>query len=234
MDTFLKALEAYQRFDPPGWVALYKQVHPWAGIAVALVGAILLFFGGGRLFRVLAGPLGALIGLAWTDVVLTRLGLTGMDPRVPLAVAGFFALLGFGLPPAVIYLGAGIPVGLLGGEIAGPDNYLLGFGPGFIIGGVIAVLMHRPLSALLASMLGGWLLVLGAMSGLAPHTPHVATAAAQPWVVVGAAALFAVAGAVYQIVIRPPPPQAEDGKDGQRVDTRQALERRWSASQDGG
>jgi hypothetical protein len=234
MDTFLKALEAYQRFDPPGWVALYKELHPWAGIAVSLVGAILLFFGGGRLFRLVAGPLGALIGLAWTDVVLSRLGFTGLDPRIPLAVAASFALLGFGLPPAVIYLGAAIPVGLLGGEIAGPENYLIGFGPGFIIGGVLAVLMHRPLSAILASLLGGWLLVLGAMAGLAPHTPHVATAAAQPWGVVAAAALFAVAGAVYQIVIRPPPVPPEEGKDGQRVDTRQALERRWSTSQDGG
>jgi hypothetical protein len=234
MDTFLKALEAYQRFDPAGWVALYKHVHPWAGIAASLVGLVLLLFGGGRLFRVLAGPLGALIGLAWTDVVLARLGLTGMDPRMPLVVSTFFALLGFILPPAVIYLGAGIPVGLLGGEIAGPDNYLFGFGPGFIIGGVIAVLLHRPLSALLASLLGGWLLVLGAMAGLAPHTPHVATAAGQPWVVVGAAALFALAGAVYQIVIRPPPAPGDEGSDGKRVDTRQALERRWSASQDGG
>jgi len=234
MDNFLNALEAYQRFDPAGWVALYKQLHPWAGIAMALVGAILMFFGGGRLFRVVAGPLGAVIALAWTELVLSRLGFTGLDARIPLAVAAFFALLGFGLPPAIIYLGAGIPVGLLGGEIAGPDNYLIGFGPGFIIGGVLAVLMHRPLSALLASALGGWLLVLGAMAGLAPHTPHVATAAAQPWGVVGAAALFAVAGAVYQIVIRPPPAHDEEAKDGQRVDTRAALERRWSASQDGG
>jgi hypothetical protein len=233
MDTFLKALEAYQRFDPPGWVALYKQVHPWAGIAASLVGLVLLLFGGGKLFRVLAGPLGALIGLAWTDVLLARLGLSGMDPRMPQLVSALFALLGFALPPAVIYLGAGIPVGLLGGEIAGPDNFLIGFGPGFIIGGVLAVLLHRPLSAILSSLVGGWLLVLGALAGLAPYTPHVSTFAGQPWGVVGAVALFAVAGAVYQIVIRPPPVHGEEGKDGQRVDARPALERRWSA-QDGG
>ncbi|MGZ3459571.1 MAG: hypothetical protein ACXU86_13845, partial [Archangium sp.] len=94
MDTYLEALKAYQTFNPAGWVALYRVLPMWAGLASCVAGLVLLLVGGGRLFRVLAGPLGALIGLGWTSVLLAKFGETGTDPRLPTAIAAGLAVLG--------------------------------------------------------------------------------------------------------------------------------------------
>jgi len=48
---------------------------------------------------------------------MTKLGLSGLDPRLSTAVAAVLLVLGFLFPPAIVCLGVGIPVGLLGGQI---------------------------------------------------------------------------------------------------------------------
>ncbi len=238
MDAYLEALKAYQTFDPAGWVALHRLLPPWAGLVCCLGGLVLLLFGGGRLFRVLAGPLGALIGLGWTGVLLTKFGVAGADPRLPGAAAAGLSVLGFLFPPIVIYLGVGIPVGLLGGEIAKPHDFLIGFAPGFILGGMVAALLHRQVSAILASAVGAWVLVIGALAALHPFGGLVSAMASQPWGLLVAAGFFAIAGSVYQIAVRPSPEEAERQQtEHQKLKTRQAeqdaLEKRWSASRGG-
>jgi len=203
VDAYLEALKAYQTFNPAGWVAIYRLMPMWAGIVSCVVGLGLLLFGGGdRVFRVVAGPLGALIGLGWTGVLLAKFSVVA-DPRLPAAAAAVLAVLGFLFPPAIIYLGVGIPVGLLGGEIAGPKDYLVGFAPGLILGGLVAAVLHRHVSAIIASVLGGWLLVIGAMAALHQFGGLVSAMASQPWGIIIAAGLFAIAGSVYQIAVRP-------------------------------
>ncbi|MFL5352632.1 hypothetical protein [Archangium sp.] len=238
MDAYLEALKAYQTFNPAGWVALYRLLPMWAGIVSCVLGLALLLFGGGKLFRVLAGPLGALIGLGWTGVLLAKLNITGMDPRLPGIVAAVLALLGFLFPPAIVFLGVGIPVGLLGGEIAGPADYLVGFAPGFLLGGVVAAVLHRQVASILASVLGAWLLVIGAMAALHQFGGLVSAMASQPWGLLVAAALFAIAGSVYQIAVRPSPEESERQlAERQKLKARQAeqkaMEKRWSASRGG-
>jgi hypothetical protein len=238
MDAYLEALKAYQTFNPAGWVALYRLLPMWAGIVSCVLGLTLLLFGGGKLFRVLAGPLGALIGLGWTGVLLTKFGITGLDPRLPGIVAAVLALLGFLFPPAIVFLGVGIPVGLLGGEIAGPADYLVGFAPGFLLGGVVAAVLHRQVASILASVLGAWLLVIGAMAALHQFGGLVSAMASQPWGLLVAAALFAIAGSVYQIAVRPSPEESERQlAERQKLKARQAeqkaVEKRWSASRGG-
>ncbi|PTL83746.1 hypothetical protein [Vitiosangium sp. GDMCC 1.1324] len=238
MDAYLEALKAYQTFNPAGWVAIYRLMPMWAGIVSCVVGLALLLFGGGRLFRLLAGPMGALIGLGWTGVLLAKFGITGMDPRLSSVVAVVLTVLGFIFPPAIVYLGVGIPVGLLGGEIAGPNDYLVGFGPGLILGGVVAAVLHRHVASILASILGGWLLVIGAMAALHQFGGLVTAMASQPWGLIIAAGLFAIAGSVYQIAVRPSPEEAErQHAERQRLKTRmaeqKALEKRWTASRGG-
>ncbi|HEX8434573.1 hypothetical protein [Archangium sp.] len=233
MEAYLQALKAYQTFNPSGWVAIYRLLPMWAGLVSCAVGLTLLLFGGGRLFRLIAGPMGALIGLGWTGMLTAKLGLP-LDPRLPTAAAALLALVGFLFPPAVIYVGVGVPVGLLGGEIAGPSDYLIGFVPGFILGGVVAVVLHRPVSAILASALGAWLLVIGALAALHPFTGMVTAMARQPWGLIIAAGLFALAGSVYQIAVRPSPEEAERQQaERQRLKERKAeqraLEKRWGA-----
>lgn len=237
MDSYLEALKAYQTFNPAGWVAIYRVLPMWAGLVCCGVGLGLLLFGGGRAFRALAGPMGALIGLGWTGVVLTKLGVAG-DPRLPTAAAGVLAVLGFLFPPAIVYLGVGIPIGLLGGQIAGPNDFLIGFAPGLILGGLVAAVLHRHVAAILASILGAWLLVIGAMAALHQFGGLVSAMASQPWGLIIAAGLFAIAGSVYQIAVRPSPEEAERQEaERQRLKMRQAelkaTEKRWSAPRGG-
>ena len=233
MEPYLQALKVYQTFNPSGWVAIYRLLPMWAGIFACFVGLGLLLFGGGRLFRVLAGPLGAVIGLAWTGVLLTKFGQP-MDPRNPTIAALVLMLLGFIFPPAIIFLGVGIPVGLLGGELAGPGDYLLGFAPGLLLGGLVAAVLHRHVSAIFASLVGAWLLVIGALAALHQFTGLVTAMANQPWGLIIAAGLFALAGSVYQIAVRPSPEEAER-QDAERERLKQrkaeqkALEKRWGA-----
>jgi hypothetical protein len=233
LEQYLQALKVYQTFNPSGWVAIYRLLPMWAGIIACAVGLALLLFGGGRLFRVLAGPLGALIGLAWTGVLMTKFGL-GMDPRNPTIAALVLMLLGFLFPPAIVFLGVGIPVGLLGGELAGPGDYLIGFVPGLLLGGLVAAVLHRHVSAILSSMVGAWLLVIGALAALHQFGGLVTAMANQPWGLIIAAGLFALAGSVYQIAVRPSPEEAERQEaERQRLKQRKAeqkaLQKRWGA-----
>ncbi|WNG60636.1 hypothetical protein F0U59_42460 [Archangium gephyra] len=237
MDSYLEALKAYQTFNPAGWVAIYRLMPMWAGIVSCVVGLAMLLFGGGRVFRLVAGPLGALIGLAWTSVLFTKFGMS-MDPRMPTAVAAVLTVLGFIFPPAIIYLGVGVPIGLLGGQIAGPNDFLVGFAPGLILGGLVAAVLHRHVAAIIASLLGGWLLVLGAMAALHQFGGLVSAMASQPWGLIIAAGLFAIAGSVYQIAVRPSPEEEERQlAERQRLKMRQAelkaTEKRWSAPRGG-
>jgi hypothetical protein len=238
LDAYLAALKAYQTFNPSGWVAIYRLLPMWAGIVCCVLGLLLLLFGGGRFFRVLAGPMGALIGMGWTGVLLAKFGVAGTDPRLPAAAAAVLAMVGFLFPPAVVYLGVGIPVGLLGGEIAGSKDYLVGFAPGLILGGLVAAVLNRQVSAILASILGAWMLVIGALAALHQFGGLVTAMASQPWGLIIAAGLFALAGSVYQIAVRPSPEEVErQNAERQRLKMRKAeqkaLEKRWSASRGG-
>jgi hypothetical protein len=238
VDAYLQALKAYQTFNPSGWVAIHRLLPPWAGIVCCVLGLTLLLVGGGRFFRALAGPLGALIGLAWTGVLVSKLGVSGWDPRFTTAAAAALALLGFAFPPLIICLGVGIPVGLLGGEIAGPGDFLIGFAPGFILGGLVAMVLHRHVAAILSSMAGAWLLVIGALAALHPFGELATAMASQPWGLIVSASLFALAGGVYQLAVRPSSKQGERQQSErqllkQRQGERRVLEKRWSASQGG-
>jgi hypothetical protein len=232
MEGLLQALKAYQTFNPSGWVALYRLLPMWAGIVCCVVGVTLLLAGGGRMFRVLAGPIGALVGLWCTPIVAAKLGVPDLVPRLPVIVAAVLMALGFLFPPAITFVGLGVPLGLVAGQIAGPQDFLLGFAPGFIIGGLVGALLHRVVSALVASVVGAWVLVIGALAALHQFGGLVAAVASRPWGVIIAAALFAVAGAVYQLAVRPTPEDADKQRaERERLKQRQAeqraLEKRW-------
>lgn len=232
MEGLLQALRAYQTFNPSGWVAIYRLLPMWAGIVCCVVGVTLLLYGGGRMFRVLAGPIGAVLGLWCTNIITSRLGMTEVIPQLPTIVAAVLLAVGFLFPPAITFVGLGVPLGLLAGQIAGPQDFLLGFAPGFIIGGLVGALLHRVVSALVASAVGGWVLVIGALAALHQFGGLVAAVASRPWGVIVAAALFAVAGAVYQLAVRASPEEADKQRAErerlkQRQAEQQALEKRW-------
>jgi hypothetical protein len=232
MEGFLQALKSYQSFNPSGWVGIYRMLPMWTGVVVAALGLVLLLAGGGKLFRVVAGPVGAVLGLVWTGAVTQRLGLTGLDPRLPTLLAAALMALGFLFPPAVTFVGVGVPLGLVAGQLAGPSDFLLGFGPGFIVGGLVGAVLHRQVSGIVASAVGAWLLVIGALAALHQFGGVVEAVASRPWGVIIAALLFALAGSVYQLAVRPAPEEADQRKaerfrQKQRQADQQALEKRW-------
>ncbi|WP_224248065.1 hypothetical protein [Hyalangium gracile] len=232
MEALVQALKAYQTYNPQGWVGIYRLLPMWAGIVCCALGLLLLLFGGGRMFRLVAGPVGALIALTWTGVIAAKLGLTELDPRLPNLVAAILAVAGFLLPPIITFLGVGIPLGLLAGQIAGPQDFLLGFVPTLLISGLVAAILHRVVGAIVSSVVGAWILVIGALAALYQFVGLVATVANQPWGVIIAAGLFALAGSVYQIAVRPSPEEmdrirAEKERLKLRKAEQKALERRW-------
>jgi hypothetical protein len=232
VEGFIQALKAYQTFNPPGWVGIYRLLPMWAGIVCCVLGISMLLFGGGRAFRAVSGPVGAIIGLAWAPVVSSKFGLEMADPRVPSLVAAALALVGFIFPPVIIFLGVGIPLGLAAGKLAGPTDFFVGFAPVFLITGLVGAILHRVVGAIVASILGGWLLTIGALAALHQFGGLATAVANQPWGVILAAALFALAGSVYQIAVRPSPEEAEKLRAEkerlkQRKAEQKALEKRW-------
>ncbi|KFE62941.1 hypothetical protein [Hyalangium minutum] len=234
MEAFIQALKAYQDFNPSGWVGIYRLLPMWGGIVLCALGLIMLLVGGGRAFRLVAGPVGALIGLTFVPLVATKFGinLSDYDARLPSAVAAVLAVVGFLAPPAISFLGIGLPLGVLAGTLAGPQDFLLGFIPTLLIGGLVAAILHRVVSSIVSSTVGAWLFVIGALAALHQFGGLVAAVANQPWGVIIAAGLFALAGSVYQIAVRPSPEEmdrirAEKERLKLRKAEQRALEKRW-------
>lgn len=233
MDTLERAFEPYRHLDPIGWIGVYRFLPASAGVGLAVLGAFLILFGGRRVFRLVAGPLGALLAAVWAGTLATRLGFGSVQRQA--TVVSTFALLGAGFlfPPIVVFLAFGLPVGLLAGRLAGPADWLLGFAPGLMVGGAFGVVLRQQVAALLSSALGAWLIVLGVMAALSPFVSSVGALSRAPGAVLSIAGLFTVAGVVYQLFIRPSAYELEKRKR-ERVTAKRreketaALEKRWS------
>lgn len=232
MEEFLRAIEAYQRFDPAGWVSLFRFFPMWAGGLLAVVGVLLMLFGGGKLFRLVAGPLGAAVGFLWTPLLATKLGFGPQGPQIRIMATIGIGGLGLLLPTGATFFAFGIPLGLVAGDMAGND-WVIGFVPAFMIGGTLAVAAHRYIGAVASSLVGGWLVVIGLLAALHPFTRLVESVAQQPWGVLIAALLFAIAGAVYQLFVQLSPEaraayKSDKAAAKKKLADAKKLEARWS------
>lgn len=228
-----RILEAYQSPHPTDWVGAYRYLPTWAGILLVLIGAAMLLFGGGRAFRVVAGPIGAVAGFLWVPLVFARFDAP-FEPRVVGMVAGaLLAAIGFALPAGGVFFAFGLIAGLLGGQLAGSEDWLLGFFPSFFLVGAAAAILHRFIGAVASSLLGAWLICIGLLAALHTVGGLSRAVAAVPWGVLLAALLFAVAGSIYQLAVRPSGDERdklrmEKFKAKQRAAEKKALEERWS------
>ena len=98
METFQRALEPYKHFDPAGWVALFRFLPLWAGLLLSALGIGMLLRGGGALFRVVAGPLGLVIGQIWIGPLAARLGFGSQQQQIALGASALLCVLGFAMP----------------------------------------------------------------------------------------------------------------------------------------
>jgi hypothetical protein len=233
VEPLQNAFEPYRHLDPLGWVGVFRFMPVWGGLVAVALGVLMMLFGGRQLFRLVAGPLGALIAAVWAVPLAARLGFGGSLKQISLVAT--FGLFGAGLlwPPVVVFFAFGIPAGLLGGQLAGPNDWILGFGPGFLLGGAAGIGLHRFVGAVLSAAAGAWLSVLGLMAALNPFVGGVSWLANNPVAVLTVAALFAVAGSVFQLFFRPTEEEAkalrlEKTLAKQRAREQQAAEERWA------
>jgi hypothetical protein len=232
LEELLKALEPYQRWDPEGWVAVYSKLPVVAAVVMIALGLVMLLFGSGRMFRVVAGPIGALVGFVWAPILAQRFGFGAAQGQIRTVAAGVLFGLGVLFPPAATFFAAGVPAGLIAGEIAGSNDWALGFVPAFIVVGALGVAMHRYIGAIASSAVGSWLLVLGALAVM-PGAGWVKQVAAQPWGLLVAAFLFTLAGSVYQLFVRLSPEErdkmkAERAAAKSKLKHQKDLEDRWA------
>ena len=93
---------------------------------------------------------------------------------------------------------------------------------------------HRYIGAVVSSVLGAWILMLGLLAALHPFTRLVESVSQQPWGVLIAALLFAIAGCVYQLVVQLSPEanralKLEKSKAKKKLAEAKALENRWTS-----
>lgn len=232
MDQLQSAFEPYRHLDPHGWVGVFRFLPVWGGLVAFAVGVLMLLFGGRQLFRLVAAPLGALIATIWAAPLAARLGFGSSIRQITLIST--IVLTGAGLiwPPIVVFFTFGVPAGLIGGQIAGPNDWILGFGPGFFLGGAAGVVMSRIVGSILSAVVGAWLAVLGLMAALNPFVSAVNWLAGSPIAVLSVAGCFALAGAVFQIFVRPSEEEArtrkaENALAKRKAKEQKALEERW-------
>ncbi len=231
--SFFQAFAAYRALDPAGWVGIYRHVPAGAGVVAAIAGLALLLVGGGRAFRVVAGPVGALAGFAWAPGVAEKLGVTGLDPQVAAGAAVALGVLGLGFPPGAVFFAFGLPAGLAVGGFVARSDFMIGFAPAFLLVGAASAFFHRYVACVAASMVGAWLLLIGLLAALHQVGGVVGAVTAQPWGVILAAALVAIAGSVFQLAVRPSPEEAERRQVETAIAKRKAadqtaLEERWA------
>jgi hypothetical protein len=232
VEQFESAFEPYRHVDPLGWVGVFHFIPVWGGLVAIGLGVLMLLYGGRTLFRLVAGPLGALIATIWAVPLAQRLGLHVSLRQVSIISTALLFVAGLAFPPVVVFFTFGVPAGLLGGELAGPNDWALGFGPAFLVGGGLGVVMHRVIGAVLSAAVGAWVAVLGLLATLAPFVPPVGWLAANPIAVICIAAIIAIAGGVFQIFVRPSEEEARSRKlekaiAKKKAKEQKALEERW-------
>ncbi len=225
--TVVEALEQVDlrlQFDPEGWVALHKSIPLWLGGGLVAFGLLACLFGSHKiLFRAVLTPLALVLGLRLGPQLaeLAHLKLSAQLSRQLAAALLSAAALAY--PPIVLFLGFGALGGLLGGEIAGNDDYWMGFGPGFFIGGLLAVALEKIVAVIVSSLIGAATFVLGLIT-VASATSLGGLATRWPTIDVAAAAALAVLSMAYQFRFGPRE-KGDERIDEEKIKKRRAKEK---------
>lgn len=231
MEQLQSILQPYRHLDPLGWVGVFRFLPVGGGVAAALFGLVMMLFGGRQLFRLVAAPVGALIAVVWAAPLAARLGFGGVQQVTQVATIGLFAA-GLLWPPVVLFFAFGVPAGLLGGQLVGANDWILGFGPGFLLGGAAGLAFHRLIGSVLSAAAGAWVLVLGVMAALNPFVGGIGWLASNPVAVLSLAGCLALAGMSFQLFVRPSEEELRARKQEKEVARRRAkdqkaAEARW-------
>jgi hypothetical protein len=170
----------------------------WAALAGALAVGLALLVAGSRLGRFLAGAGAALVGF-WVGGMIAPavhgwLPAT-LPPWVGAAVLGLSAVMTPVVYPIVLGLAPGA---LLGMHVAVAGKAWLGGVAGGIVLALVAVLLRRLVLAATAALAGAALVAAGLLA-LAARWPALEPLARRPIVLLGVAAVLAIAGTAFQL-----------------------------------
>jgi hypothetical protein len=222
----------YGQWDVHSWLETLFHWPLWGACVAIALGLCFLVVGQGFLFRFVTALVGAVIGLAWSKPVIIQLALPDFanSEQVYAVVLG---LVGFSIPEAVLFLLLAIPSAFACMGFLGLKNPLLGFVPAFLVGGAIALILQNHVRAFIASALGAWMLVLGALSSF-HHLGWVSRSVLQsPWAIVGTIVLLAMGGTLFQMSFfgkqqRRLQRKAEKARLKTADKEKEALEKKWA------
>lgn len=194
-------LEPFHRVDPAGWFAWRTQLGQTALLICMAVGAFCLAIGAHeKLFRLVAVPLGVLLGVALTPTVVALIGKGAIPPAlIELALPAALGVLAGVVPQTIAFVALGAVGAVIGTQVVAEHELLIGALPGFFIAGVLGIVFSRFVDTLSAAAFGALLLVGGAL-GAFGNGPLKALGSS-PWVPVVAAAVLTAAGASLQLVL---------------------------------
>jgi hypothetical protein len=188
-------------FDPGRFVALAKDLPLGVAIALTIAGLIACLLGARRyVFRILLAPLAIAVGLALGPKATPLLHVSPKLASYIAGGAGGTAALLF--PPVVLFCCFGILGALLGAELAGPQDYWIGFIPGFILAGALSLIVHRIVAVLVSSLIGAAMFVLGLL-GLVSFTSFAPLIFGAPVLCLGLAGCVAVVAMGFQFKFGP-------------------------------
>ena len=205
-ETFLKLLDKLGKFNPDGLDTsilgnVAKELPLPVGVALVVAGLVATLVGGRRyVFRLILTPIAIVAGYSIAPHFAT---LVHLSPKLA-AYAGAGAL-GLGAllwPPSIMFLAFGALGGSVGAELAGEKDQWIGFIPGFILGGSLALIVSRIVAVLVSAAMGGIMFVVRLLT-LVSFTRAAGLVFGAPTISLGLAAGIAVTGMAFQFKFAP-------------------------------
>ncbi len=220
--AFPKELELYRHWLPSQWLTPLERFPLWVAIAIALVGILLMLFGGGRLFRLGAAPLALALVFALEGPFSARMGLR-LPPWSLVVVFAGLALLGTLAPktfPPILGLLAGAMIGV---EVVAPDTQMWGAAFGALCGAAVGFWAQRVVLVTLSCAAGGVFLSAGLVRIAVELSPASKGLYHSPLVAGIAAGFFFVAGLIFQLLALPSEQDRIRARAAKEEARRQAL-----------
>src|SRR5438552_1192755 len=145
MDDLAQILQAYRSMDIAAWVATYRLIPVLIGIPLILIGALIALFGGRYAPRAICALVGTVAAVMFIPMLMFHFPLLKLNLGVVTVVGALIGGVGGLLfPPVGVFVAAGLPIGLLVGQLVGTEDWAAGFFPGLLLAGGLAAAVGRP------------------------------------------------------------------------------------------
>ena len=220
MERLAQFLGPLHTLDPSQWVLFADKFPRTVAIGLVVAGALIALFASFKMFRVVAAPLGAIIGFEVGGAVAAFIHVK--PQTASLAAAAALGVTGGLFPPFLVFTVFGGLGAIVGTHLVEAEDYWLGFLPGFFLCGGASMFALRTVEAVVSGIVGGALLLWGLIRlfGLTSTLSQV------PSLALGLLGIACLATVVFQLKVRPTPEQAETGKAQRVAEKRRKTEER--------